>query len=276
MVKHEIRILNAKVMHKRLFPRVNGFTYGAYYFAVPLSRWGESRQSRLFDFNRFALLSLYTKDYGAQDGTHPETWMRGILHKYGLEKADGEIILVAMPRVVGYAFNPVSFWMCCDKAGALRAVLCEVNNTFGERHCYLCAHPDGRVIQPEDVMTGEKLFHVSPFLEREGSYSFRFRFDGNAFGAWIDFYDAENRKKLLTSLLGKTVEVSPKTCRRAFLQYPLVTLKVIALIHYQAVKLFLKKIKYIPKPEQLPQRLSATEGVNTENGEEDAEKIRHG
>jgi len=260
MTQAPLQILFAKVMHKRLFPRVNAFQYGIFYFSVPLSRWGEKRNSRLFDFERPALFSLYAKDYGARDGSNPEKWAREILRDYGVTQADGEIFLITMPRMLGYAFNPVSFWLCTDRNGDLRAVLCEVNNTFGERHCYLCAHADGRAILPQDILTGEKLFHVSPFLERNGHYRYRFQVKPESFGAWIDYYDAKGDKQLVTALTGQKQILTPKTCRTAFFKYPLVTLKAIALIHYQACKLLLKKIRYIPKPPQKPQQISATSG----------------
>lgn len=265
MVIKNTRLLFAKVMHKRSFPRANAFNYGLYYFAVPLSRWGEQRNSRLFDFNRFALFSFFSRDYGACDETHPKEWISSILDNNGLHHDGGEVVLVTLPRILGYAFNPVSFWMCYDKQDNLRTVLCEVRNTFGERHSYLCAHSDGRTILPEDVMTAKKLFHVSPFLEREGDYRFRFRFDGEKFAAWIDLYDTDGQKKLTTSLLGKTVLFTTRNCWKAFLQYPLVTFKVIGLIHFQAIKLFFKKVKYVPKPAQLSQRLSKTDGLNAKD-----------
>lgn len=256
-------ILFAKVMHKRFFPRINAFQYGIFYFSVPLSDWGKKRNSRLFDFDRPALFSLCAKDYGAKDGSSPEKWIRGILQDYGLTQADGEIFLVTIPRILGYAFNPVSFWLCTDQDGNLRAVLCDVNNTFGERHSYLCAHADGRIIVQTDILTGEKLFHVSPFLKREGHYRYRFQLKDRRFGAWIDYYDAQGNKQLITSLIGKTEKLSPETCWKAFLQYPLVTLKVITLIHYQAFKLVCKRIRYIPKPAQHLQKISSTDELKS-------------
>ena len=84
---------------------------------------------------------------------------------------------MTMPRMLGYVFNPVSFWFCRDRSGALRAVLCEVNNTFGESHCYLVHHDDLRPIEPDAWLDGRKAFHVSPFLPVEGGYRFRFRLD---------------------------------------------------------------------------------------------------
>lgn len=249
-------LLFGKIMHKRLFPKVNGFTYGAYYLAFPLSRMEDLSDGWRFGVNRPGILSFYGKDHGARDGSDLPAWGRGVLKRYDLEEADGEIILVTLPRVFGYVFNPVSFWLCLDRENALRAVICEVNNTFGETHSYLCAHDDRRPISGDDWLSGEKLFHVSPFLEREGSYKFRFALKGGGLGVWIDYYDGTGKKQLLTSVTGTLSPYSRAQVRRAFWGYPLTTFKTIFLIHWQAVKLILKGIRYIHKPEQKPEKTS--------------------
>ena len=250
-------ILFGKVMHARLFPKENKFRYGIYYLSLPLSQL----KTAPIAYNHFAPLSFYDRDHGACDGTALESWARGILSDYGIDKANGDITLICMPRVLGYVFNPVSFWLCHDKNGNLRAVICEVHNTFGERHSYLCAHENQNIITAQDVLKGQKLFHVSPFLEREGHYTFRFDTRDNGFGAWIDFYDADGNKKLITSLSGKTVEMNKSTLRKAFWAHPLVTFKAIALIHWQALKILAKGIRYIPKPLQNKDKKSATENL---------------
>lgn len=243
-----------KVMHGRLFPKRNNFTYGIYYLAIPLSRLGDLPIAH----NRFAPLSFYDRDHGACDGSDLEDWARAILSDYGITQADGDITLICMPRIFGYVFNPVSFWLCHDKQGQLHAVLCEVHNTFGERHIYICAHDDRRPLSASDVLTGEKVFHVSPMLEREGHYEFRFDLRDNKFGVWIDFFNQDGKKQLLTSLIGTFDLMNNQTLRKAFWRYPLVTFKAITLIHWQAVKLLLKGIKYISRPMQKRDRISAT------------------
>ncbi len=248
-------ILFGKVMHARLFPKENKFRYGIYYLSLPLSKLGGMPIAH----NRLAPLSFYERDHGACDGSPLEAWARSILETYGIDKADGEITLICMPRILGYVFNPVSFWICHDKDGRVRAVICEVHNTFGERHSYICAHPDQRPITEKDTLEGEKLFHVSPFLEREGHYTFRFDLREGKFGVWIDFYDAKDRKKLITSLTGDMQTMHKTSLRRAFWAYPLVTLKAITLIHWQAIKIMAKGIRYIPKPLQKKEKVSTTQ-----------------
>lgn len=245
------QIFTAKVMHKRLLPKVNGFTYGVYYLAQPLHASVERR----------GVLSFRVKDHGARDGSDLQGWIRTILRDYGLDDITAGIQLIAMPRILGYGFNPVSFWLCVDVENMLRAVLCEVNNTFGETHSYLCAHADHRPIHAHDWLQAEKLFHVSPFLPREGSYQFRFTRKDESLGIWIDYYNAQGQKQLITSLTGTLEPLTEAALRRVFWRHPLVTLKTIGLIHWQALRLVVKGIRYIPKPVQLMQRLSCTHNL---------------
>lgn len=251
------KILFGRVMHGRLFPRRNNFSYGIYYLSIPLSQI----DALPIAYNRFSAFSFHDKDHGNFDGSDLEKWARHILSQYKINEADGEITLICMPRIFGYVFNPVSFWLCHDKKGEIRAVLCEVHNTFGEHHTYICAHSDQRPIIKNDTLKAEKIFHVSPFLERAGHYTFRFDIQDNMISAWIDFYNAENKKQLVTSLRGNLSPMTKKNLRKAFFSYPLVTLKAIILIHWQAIKLVTKGIKYISKPSQKPEKTSAAENL---------------
>ncbi|MDX2073445.1 MAG: DUF1365 domain-containing protein [Alphaproteobacteria bacterium] len=242
------QIYTAKVMHKRLFPKINQFTYGVYYLALPLP--APKLPSRL--------LSFHEKDHGARDGSSSQAWARNILVDYGIGDNVQYITLVTMPRVLGYVFNPVSFFLCLDDERKLRAVICEVHNTFSEQHSYLCARADHAPISPDEWLSADKLFHVSPFLPREGNYKFRFALAGEQLGIWIDYYDKENNKQLITTLTGKLTRLNATSLRHAFWSHPLVTFKVITLIHWQAVKLMSKGIRYIVKPSQRDETISAT------------------
>lgn len=228
-------------MHKRLFPKVNAFTYRVYYVAMPLPA-GELPSV----VQRFP-----GRDLGFRDGSPPQDWAQGILQQHGLEQAISHIVLVTMPRVLGYVFNPVSFYLCLDSDKRLRAVISEVHNTFGEQHSYLCMHQDQRPLHKDDWLEAEKLFHVSPFLERSGYYRFRFALEGDSLGIWIDHYDAAQNKQLITSLTGRLSPLTRAALMRAFWAHPLVTLKATALIHWQALKLIGKGIRYVTKPQPL-------------------------
>ncbi|MFN8972421.1 MAG: DUF1365 domain-containing protein [Alphaproteobacteria bacterium] len=252
-------IYTAKVMHKRLFPKVNQFTYGVYYLALPLDQLGRLDDGWRFGVNRRALVSFHERDHGARDGSPLEPWIRGILAEHAAHVAITDITLITMPRIFGYVFNPVSFWLCFDASQQLRAVLAEVHNTFGEAHNYLIVHSDGRALAADDLLYARKIFHVSPFLPREGSYQFRFAYNPESMGVTINYHDAEGQLQLITMLSGQFKAFNPMNLRRAFWQHKLVTLKTISLIHYQAIKLIAKGVRYIVKPSQLVARLSVTQ-----------------
>lgn len=252
------QILNAKVMHRRLFPKANEFIYGMYYLALPLSRLSTLADGWRMGVDAPGIVSFHTKDHGGRDGGDLRIWIDNILKKLNINGVEGEVILVCLPRILGYVFNPVSFWLCHDKAGNLRAVLCEVNNTFGENHNYVCVPENGEIIGPGIKMETMKVFHVSPFMPRDGHYDFRFSVTDKGLGVWIDYYDKNGNKQLLTSVTGTFQPMNRQSLRNAFWAHPLVTFKTIGLIHWQAVKLWVKGVKYVPKPAQLDTRLTRT------------------
>jgi DUF1365 family protein len=167
-----------------------------------------------------------------------------LLQLEGIDDADGEIWLHCYPRVWGFTFKPVSFWYCHRKDGSMRAIVVEVNNTFGERHCYLLDQPHfGKELR------ADKVFHVSPFCPVEGGYRFRFMVneDRTRTVARVDYDDAAGAL-IQTSVSGALELVTPQALRRAIWQYPAMTLAVVARIHWQALKLFIKKVPFFSKP----------------------------
>lgn len=239
-------LLLGEVMHRRLRPVENHFVYGVFFLRIPLSRL-EATRGPLLSINRWNLLSFDFRDHGARDGSHPLEWVRRLLAREGLGAADGEVWLQCFPRVLGYVFNPVSFWFCEDRAGRLRAILAEVNNTFGERHCYLLAHADARPIAPGEMLETRKVFHVSPFCTLRGGYRFRFLAQGAQRIARIDYAD-EAGPLLVTSLAGRGAPLGSRAIVGALLRHPLMTFGVIARIHWQALKLWAKRVPFQPKP----------------------------
>jgi len=247
-------IVFGQVMHRRLRPVENRFAYRVFFLRLPLTRL-ETSANALFSIERANLFSLRYGDHGARDGSHPLPWIRALLAGEGLGCADGEVWLQTFPRVLGYVFNPVSFWFCEDRAGRTRAILAEVNNTFGERHCYLLAHPDRRPIADGDEFAARKALHVSPFCTLAGGYRFRFRHSGRLRMARIDYAD-EGGALLLTSIAGSARALSAAPLARALFTHPLMTFGVIARIHLQAARLWLKRVPYFPKPAPPAQELS--------------------
>ncbi len=237
------------VHHARSRPRANRFRYPAYFLRMPLREADAGLSGlRLISHNRWNLFCVMDRDYGRRDGSSPLAWVEALLVGERISDVDGQIWLQTFPRVLGYVFNPVSFWFCHRANGALRAVLCEVSNTFGERHVYLLAHDDGRAIEEGEELCARKVFHVSPFCPIEGGYRIRFKCSGLRHLARID-YDDEAGPLLATSIEGAVVPLSDRALMRAFLFYPLFTFGVIARIHWQAIKLALKRVPFFSKPQ---------------------------
>jgi DUF1365 family protein len=245
-------------MHKRLFPKENSFTYGTYYLALKLSELDKLTVSTL-NLNRKGLLSFHEKDHA--DGKTPLlAWAYELLKQNKVEFEYGEVVLLTLPRVLNYVFNPVSFYFCYSKENNLRAVICEVHNTFGETHNYICNV--NKNIENNTIIEIEKYFHVSPFMDRQGFYKFRFDMRAEKLGIWIDHYKPDGSKDFMTSLTGNFIELNNKNLRISFWKYPLITFKTIYLIHWQALKLLAKGIKYIPKPKQKTPKTTASKITN--------------
>lgn len=242
-------ILWGRVMHQRLHPARNGFSYPIYYLSLPLE-WIEGAgqdAASVLPVNRRGFLSFHTRDHGARDRTPLSQWIQSILTAHGITNAR-HVTLISLPRVIGYVFNPVSFWIARDDQARVRAVLCEVNNTFGETHSYLCLPGAEGALDDQTWLHTPKVFHVSPFLPRMGSYQFRFALTGPKIGIWIDYYDAGGEKQLVTALTGHVAPLTRAAVSWAFWRYPLVTLGAMSLIHWQAIKLWVKRQKFYPKP----------------------------
>jgi DUF1365 family protein len=248
-------VIDATVVHRRLRPRANAFRYRVAYLCLGLEAL-ERAGGRWLKIDRAGLVSFRRADHGARDGADLKAWLKDILRGHGLgEVCDGEVVLMTMPRTLGYVFNPVSFWFCRDRAGALRAVLCEVNNTFGETHCYLVYHDDIRPIAPDAWLEGRKAFHVSPFLPVEGGYRFRFQLDDERAHVDVNYHDADGLM-LATSVGGRRRALSDATVLRRFLGNPTMTLGVSVRIHWQALHLWRKRARFYRKPAPPPEFVS--------------------
>jgi len=238
-----------EVRHTRLRPRRHAFSYPSYFLRLPVTDLQASLAGlRWCSHNRWNLLSFYDADHnGGQDRLAPLTWVRQLLAAEGVADADGEVWLHAFPRVLGYVFNPVSFWFCHRLDGSLRAVVCVVSNTFGERHCYLLCHADGRAIGAGESLQARKVFHVSPFCAVEGDYRFRFMQARGRSIARIDYHD-EAGPLLLTSISGTHVPLTNASTWSALWRFPLFTFGVVARIHWQAVRLWMRRVPFFSKP----------------------------
>jgi len=242
-------LFKASIYHKRFFPRANEFRYSGFYIKFSIDRL-HTLNSLLFSVNKFNLFSFYEKDHGYRDGTPINKWVRDTLEEAGIINFKGKILLQTFPRVLGYVFNPVSFWYCYNQE-ELSAVICEVNNTFGESHSYVITN------QNKKNVTLPKEFHVSPFYDIKGNYEFDFQ--KNNF-VKINYY-FDNKLQLITSINGENISWNDYNLFKIFVRHPFYTIFVILFIHYQAIKLFVKKNKYFPKPEKINSNITYEKNV---------------
>jgi uncharacterized protein len=229
------------VRHKRVRPAVNAFAYPTYFLMLPMRSLAGTGSS--LSRNRWAPISFYDKDHG-DGGADALAWLDALLQTQGITDAQGEAWLHCYPRVLGYTFKPVSFWYCHRLDGSLRAIVVEVNNTFGERHVYLL----DQARMGQELRAG-KVFHVSPFCDVQGGYRFRFMTtpDRSRTVARIDYDDAQGLL-LQTSVSGQLEPLNAKSVRKAMFSYGAMTLAVIARIHWQALKLWFKRVPFFSKP----------------------------
>jgi len=239
-----------QVRHTRLRPALNRFAYPTYFLMLPM-RSLRATPSTALQRNRFGLISFFDADHG--DGRADSlAWLDELLAREGIDDARGEVWLHCYPRVLGHTFKPVSFWYCHRADATLAAVVVEVNNTFGERHCYLLAEP-GLAFGRE--LRARKVFHVSPFCDVTGSYRFRFMrsapqaddADAGRTVARIDHHDASG-VLIQTSVSGVLRLLTATSIRAAFFGMPLMTVGVIARIHWQAMRLWTKHVPFFRKP----------------------------
>lgn len=234
-----IDLIRGETFHGRKGAVANSFRYTVDYLLLDPER---ARGPWLFSRNRSNLTAIHDRDFGGPPGKgRGVAWVRLVLADHGLPGRD-RILLLGQPRVLGHVFNPVSFWLCHDAAGALRVVIAEVTNTYGDRHSYLCHRDDLGVIDRSDTLTAQKLFYVSPFQPIEGSYSFRFDIGADRIGIWIDHTNAKGG--LYTNLIGPRVPLTNREILRACLRRPFGSRRVLALIHWQALKLAIKGVPF--------------------------------
>lgn len=235
------------VMHERSSVVPNRFVYPLAFLRLPLSQL-DSLSVPLLGIDRRNIFTFCSADHGPRNGDALLPWIRTLLSQHGLAACTGgEIVLQTMPRIFGYVFNPVSFWFCHDAEGRLRVVLAEVSNTFGERHNYLVHHPDVRPIEARDELSVRKVFHVSPFFPVRGEYRFRIEHQGPVHAVAIDYYE-DGERLLATRVGGRAQALCARAMLRWLVRFPFMTLGVLARIHWQALRLWSKRVHFFRKP----------------------------
>ena len=243
-------ILRATVGHTRYIKAHNTFSYKVFYTRVSVTK-EKNKYASLFSIDRWNVLSLKTRMHGKKDGSGWYKWVQDELSSAGVPfDSDCPVYLVSHPRLFGYAFNPISYWMIHNKAGNLYCVITEVRNTFKQYHNYILYHPDFRNIKDSDVFKATKNLYVSPFNSVEGYYEFTFEHSKEKFKSVINYYTKEGF--VLNTYMGGTFyDMTTLEIIKTALLYPAMTLLVVARIHWQAVKLWHKKVhgtlKDLPK-----------------------------
>lgn len=230
------------------------FTYPLFFLTLPLSNL-HAAANPMLGLDKLRLCMLCTKDHGDREGNAWLPWIRQLLREENIASANGEVVMQTFPRVFGFVFNPVSFWFCHDQDHRLRAVLCEINNTFGDRHNYLVAHPDERPIEPGDELTARKVFHVSPFFPVAGEYRFRFDLSEERHLVAIDYW-INGQCALQTHIVGKPSKLTAFSLARAVLRQPLLGFSVTWRIHWQALLLWIKHAPFHSRPKPPSQTIS--------------------
>ena len=223
------------VTHARMRPRRHALRYRIFMLLLDLDELeAEDRRLKLFSLRRFNLVSFDPRRHGDGSGRPLKDQVEGHLAAAGLAHG-GPIQILAMPRILGGGFNPLSVYFCHATDGALSAILYEVNNTFGERHSYLIPAGDAPVVR----QTCDKAFYVSPFMDMDLSYAFRVRPPDDAVQVLIDVDDVEGRL-LTTGFAGAREPLSDANLLKAWLGHPWMTLGVLGAIHWEALKIWLK------------------------------------
>jgi DUF1365 family protein len=239
-------LYRGEVMHRRLRPFGHRFVYGVASLLVDLDdlpRLG----LRLLSHNRFNLFAIHDRDHGTRDGSPLRPWVEAELHAAGIALDGGRIYLHCLPRLLGYVFNPISIYWCYGPDGRLRAVLCEVKNTFGEQCSYVLPAPPGREADAPLRASCAKKMYVSPFIAMAGRYRFRLDDPEDRLKLVITERDREGAL-LVASHIAARRTLDDRGLLGAFAAFPFLTAKVIAAIHWQALRLWLKGARIEPRP----------------------------
>jgi DUF1365 family protein len=236
-----------RVSHIRHTPFRHKFDYRIWMLSVDLDSMPQvAKASRLFGHNAPGLISIRDKDHGFRDGRPLRAYVEQALAARNLQAYGATIRFVTMPRLLGYAFNPISFYFCYDATGALGAVLHQVKSTFGDQVGYLMPVHAGR---NNIRQSAPKRMHVSPFFDMRGGYRFALTPPGEKLTVSILYGTADEKRMTATMTLAARTW-SPASIWRLLLEMPLVPFKVIVAIHLQALKLWLRGAKFHAAPEQ--------------------------
>jgi DUF1365 family protein len=236
------------VMHARLKPMGHRFNYRVMSLLIDIDELDAAdKMSRLFGVNRAALYSFYEKDHGPRDGSSLHAYIRKTAAEHDVDLDGGKIWLLCYPRLLGYTFNPLSVYFCSDAGGRLAMIVYEVRNTFGDIHSYPLPIGPGELSDAGVRQIQDKRFYVSPFIEMAMRY--HFRVSPPADTVKVRILETDKDGPLLSATFhGERQPLTSRALLRSFVLLPFVTLKILAAIHWEALRLALKGAKLVPRP----------------------------
>ena len=251
MIKNS-KIYTGKVIHKRFKPKEHYFKYNVFSLLLDLNELEEiNKYIKFFSYNKFNIISFYDKDHGDRDGSSIKLWVKKNLKSIGIMTEDISIKLLCYPRIFGYVFNPLSTYFIYNKNTELISIFYEVKNTFGEQHTYIFKAQDEKTVQNKC----KKKFYVSPFIEMDCEYHFKTLNPREQLSVVINQNDKDG-KLLFASQDGVSKDFNNKNLILSYLTHPLMTFKIIGAIHYEAFKLWAKRIKLIAKKIKLKNNIT--------------------
>lgn len=239
-----------EVTHHRMKPKAHRFQYSVFSLLIDLTRLDEANAlSRFFSVNRFNLLSFSERDHGPfRAQGDPLAAATRLLREAGVDEAPTRVLLLCYPRVLGFVFNPLATYFIYGEADRLLGVIYEVRNTFAERHSYVAPVLPGELSEAGLRQRADKLFYVSPFIDAAMTYHFRLRPPGESDIA-LRIHETDKTGPILAAMFaGKREAIRDGSCLRLALTMPLMTLKVVIGINYEALRLWLKGIKLVHRP----------------------------
>lgn len=251
MIKNS-KIYTGKVIHRRFKPKEHYFKYNVFSLLIDLNELEEiNKYIKFFSYNKFNIISFYDKDHGDRDGSSIKLWVKKNLRNIGIMTEDISIKLLCYPRIFGYVFNPLSTYFIYNKHSELISIFYEVKNTFGEQHTYIFKAQDEKTVQNKC----KKKFYVSPFIEMDCEYHFKTLNPREQLSVVINQNDKDG-KLLFASQDGISKDFNNKNLILSYLTHPLMTFKIIGAIHYEAFKLWAKRIKLIAKKIKLKNNIT--------------------
>ena len=237
------KIFVGKVIHTRFKPKKHHFKYNVFSLLIDLDEIQElDKNLNFFSYNKFNLISFFNIDHGNRDGRNVKEWAKEQLIKKDIKFKKIRVEILCYPRILGYVFNPLSILYIYNENDKLISIFYEVKNTFGEQHTYIFETNDQNLIKNKC----NKKLYVSPFIEMDCEYNFTVTKPGDTISIIINQNDKEG-KLLFASQDGKAQYLTTKNLLFNYLKHPFMTFKVIVAIHYEAFKLWIKKVKLVKK-----------------------------